>query len=43
MLERCVHFFVVVGSIEGDVINLQEHAQPFKENNDIDNQEVEDN
>ncbi len=43
MLERCVHLFVVIGSIEGDVITLQEHAQPFKENNDVDNQEVEDN
>jgi len=33
----------VVGSIEGDFIKLQEHAQPFKENNDVNNEEVEDN
>jgi hypothetical protein len=43
MLEHCDHLFIVVGSIEGDVDNLQEHAQPFKGNNDVDNQEVEDN
>lgn len=42
MLECCVHLFVVVGSIE-DVINLQKHAQPIKENNDVDNEKVEDN
>jgi hypothetical protein len=43
MLEHRVHLFVVVGSIEGDDINLHEHAQPFKDNNDVDNQDVEDN